>query len=299
MPPSLQPEPLLKSTRQGREPFVEGGRGDARALGGKQHVPGHLRPEQRRPGRHQPHRAALALVGAAAHVHHVLRLRPGEVGMPAQRRADGKLGEHGRHVVGRDRLYQQRRDLGHPVPLGPGGHHGGEVVELGGREDGPRHRAFAHQAFLLPLAGVVRVADDPMNAGDGEQHVMPDPGPLLGGEQVAGGRAEPGHRLVGPEHRPVAGVDHRLDPGQGGVQPHAGLQVGAELPAHPDHFVPVPLQGRDGARPDVAGRPGDCDTHKRTLRRRGGYGTAKVNVYGLRIGTPPGPVLLTWSTVAV
>ena len=100
------------------------------------------------------------------------------------------LGEHGRHVGGRDRLHEQRGDGRGAVLLGPAGHHGGEVVELGRPDDAPRHRAAGDQALLLLLALVVRHPLIVVDAHDGQQDVVPHSRLFLGGEQVLRRRAE-------------------------------------------------------------------------------------------------------------
>ena len=121
----------------------------------------------------------------------------------------------------------------------------------------------SHEALLLALAGVVGVAFDPVDADDRQQHVVAHAGPLLGGEQVAGGGAEVGHRLVGIGRRRVRGVDERLDTSERLVQPVAGEEVHAQRAADADDVVPVPLEGGGGECADVAGRSGDCDAHEK------------------------------------
>jgi hypothetical protein len=84
-------------------------------------------------------------------------------------------------------------------------------VELGGRNDRPRHRPGFDETLLVPFAGVVGVALDPLDTDDRKQHVVAHPSPMFGGEQVAGGGAEVRHHLVGIRRRRVRGVDDRLD----------------------------------------------------------------------------------------
>ncbi|GAA1287792.1 hypothetical protein GCM10009609_62880 [Pseudonocardia aurantiaca] len=127
-------------------------------------------------------------------------LRPGDIDVTPQRLSHHDLGEDVGHVRGGDRLHEQRRDRCDAVLFGPGRHHRSEVVELRGRDDRPRHGSRGHEAFLFPLARVVRVALDSVDPDYREQHVVTDAGPLLGGEQAPRGSAEQRHR-VGPVDR--------------------------------------------------------------------------------------------------
>jgi hypothetical protein len=186
---------------------------------------------------------------AAGHVHQVLRLGPGDVGVASLRVAHRDLGQHLGHVGRRDRLHEQRRDGGHAVLLRPARHHRGEVVELRRRHDRPRHRARLHQAFLLALAGVVGVAHHPPQSHDRQQHVVAHAGPRLGVEQVARGGGEVGHRLLGGSSLAVDRVHYRVHSGQRGVEPLAGHEVHAEGSADAHHVMAVPFEGGGGEAP--------------------------------------------------
>jgi hypothetical protein len=101
-------------------------------------------------------------------------------------------------------------------------------VELGHRDDRPRDRARAHQSFLFALSGIVRVAVDPVDADDGQQHMVPYPGPLLGVEEMTRGGGEVRDGVRRGARRPVGGVDDGVHAGQRLVEPGTGQQVHSE-----------------------------------------------------------------------
>jgi len=139
-----------------------------------------------------------------------------------------------------------------------------------------------HEALLLALAVVVGVAFDPVDADDRQQHMVAHARPLLGGEQVAGGGAEVGHRLVRIGHRRVRGVDERLDTSERLVQPVAGEEVRTQRTADAGDVVPVPLEGGGGERADVTGRSGDCEPHQKLPRVVSSWMTGRRQLNCLR-----------------
>jgi hypothetical protein len=104
------------------------------------------------------------------------------VARPRDARRD--LGENVADVGGRDRLHQQRRHDGHLPHPRPPDHLRGKLVELCGALDREGNRPGGEERLLHELTGVVRVSLQTVHADDGQQHVVPDLCPLLGGQEV-------------------------------------------------------------------------------------------------------------------
>ncbi len=87
------------------------------------------------------------------------------------------------------------------------------------------------------------------------------PGPLLGGEQIARGGPEVGHRLLPAGHRAVDDVHDGVGPGEDVVEALAAQQVDAQRAADGHGLVPGPPERGHRERPDVPRGAGDCDPH--------------------------------------
>jgi hypothetical protein len=145
-----------------------------------------------------------------SHVDQILGSGAGHLTHPVLRCTQRDLDQDVCHVCDRNRLDQQRRHRRNlPAPRPPHDHRG-EVEELRRSDDGRRDRAGQRHPLLCALAGVVRVALDPVHAHDRQHHMLADARVVFGGQQLPGGGAERPH-LLRVDGWGVGDVDHGID----------------------------------------------------------------------------------------
>jgi hypothetical protein len=154
---------------------------------------------------------------------------------------------------------------------GPGGHGydraldpvqqlGRELVELGGPQHGPRDGPGLDQLLLAELAPVV-TGGYAVDADDGQGDVVPHPGAGLGGQQVAGGRAEELNGLGRTQRCSVRYVDHGVGALQRVSQASPGDQIDAGRSADRHGLVPGGPDGLDHVPPHDPGPARDGNPH--------------------------------------